>query len=73
MTLYKEPLNILVVEDHLGDYILIEDYLTEEHPNLELTRAASFYEAREKLSPLQNLMLFYWIFPYPILPVRNRL
>lgn len=39
-----------MVEDHLGDYILIEDYLTEEHPNLKLTRASSFYEAREHLT-----------------------
>lgn len=39
-----------MVEDHLGDYILIEDYLTEEHSNLGLTRASSFSEAKEFLS-----------------------
>ncbi|QED36549.1 PAS domain S-box protein [Antarcticibacterium arcticum] len=42
-------LHILVIEDHLGDYILIEDYLTEEHKEIELTRAASFLQAREIL------------------------
>ncbi|HSI70345.1 MAG TPA: PAS domain S-box protein, partial [Gillisia sp.] len=50
MTLYKEPLNILVVEDHLGDYFLIEEYLTEEHQNLNLVRASTFAEAREHLT-----------------------
>jgi PAS domain S-box-containing protein len=50
MTLYKEPLNILVVEDHLGDYILIEEYLTEEHQNLSLYRASTFAEAKKYLT-----------------------
>ena len=43
-------LNILVIEDHLGDYILIEDYLNEEHVNIELTRATRFSEAKDHLS-----------------------
>ena len=42
-------LHILVIEDHLGDYILIEDYLKEEHGQIELTRAVSFREAKEFL------------------------
>ncbi|SDS78658.1 PAS domain S-box-containing protein [Gillisia sp. Hel1_33_143] len=42
-------LNILVIEDHLGDYILIEDYLNEEHLNISLIRAARFSEAKELL------------------------
>lgn len=50
MTLYKEPLTILVVEDHLGDYILIEEYLSEEHQNLSLIRASTFGEAKDHLS-----------------------
>ena len=43
-------LHILVIEDHLGDYILIEDYLKEEHGQIELTRAVSFREAKEFLN-----------------------
>lgn len=43
-------LHILVIEDHLGDYILIEDYLTEQHEEIELTRAVSFRQASEILS-----------------------
>lgn len=42
-------LHILVIEDHLGDYILIEDYLTEQHEEIELTRAVSFRQANEIL------------------------
>ncbi len=48
MKLY--PLHILIIEDHLGDYILIEDYLTEEHKEVTLTRARSYKEAREHLA-----------------------
>lgn len=47
-------LNILVIEDHLGDYILIEDYLNEEHLNISLTRAARFSEAKELLIHKHN-------------------
>lgn len=42
-------LKILVVEDHIGDYILIEDYLNEEHVKIHLTRALTFFDAKEKL------------------------
>ena len=42
-------LKILVVEDHIGDYILIEDYLTDEQLQIKLTRAVTFKEANEKL------------------------
>jgi len=44
--LVTRRLNILVIEDHLGDYILIEDYLNEEHLNIQLTRATRFSEAK---------------------------
>lgn len=43
-------LNILVVEDHIGDYILIEDYLTDEHLYVKLNRAVTFKEAASKLN-----------------------
>ncbi len=52
-------LKILVVEDHIGDYILIEDYLNEEHVKIHLTRALTFTEAKEKLESNEryNLIL----------------
>ncbi|MCF4102689.1 PAS domain S-box protein [Gillisia sp. M10.2A] len=43
-------LEILVIEDHLGDYVLIEDYLSEEHLGIMLSRASTFGEAKIKLS-----------------------
>ena len=30
MTLHNKNLNILIVEDNIGDFILIEDFLKEE-------------------------------------------
>ncbi len=50
MTYSDGVLNILVIEDHIGDYILIEDYLSEEHLQINLTRATTFKEAKENLS-----------------------
>lgn len=44
------PLHILIIEDHMGDFILIEDYLLEEHNKIVLTRAISYKEAKEHLS-----------------------
>jgi len=49
MNYNSDELKILVVEDHIGDYILIEDYLTEEHIQIHLTRALTFKEAKDKL------------------------
>lgn len=43
-------LEILVVEDNLGDYILIEDYLSEFQPQLSVLRASTFTEARDLLT-----------------------
>ena len=54
MTDNYEVLNILVVEDHIGDYILIEEYLSEEHLQIELTRATTFQEAKDKLITTHN-------------------
>ena len=49
MTYNTGVLNILVVEDHIGDYILIEEYLSEEHLKINLTRATTFKEAKDNL------------------------
>ncbi|CAM4338999.1 PAS domain S-box protein [Gillisia hiemivivida] len=54
MTERGEVLNILVIEDHIGDYILIEDYLGEEHLQINLTRATTFQEAKGKLVNTHN-------------------
>ena len=42
-------LHLLIIEDHLGDYILIEEYLREEHEEIKLTRAISYKQATEYL------------------------
>ena len=49
MTYNTGVLNILVVEDHIGDYILIEEYLSEEHLQINLIRASTFKEAKDYL------------------------
>ncbi|MBZ9731000.1 PAS domain S-box protein [Salegentibacter sp. JZCK2] len=47
-------LKILVIEDNPGDFILIEDYLSEEHNALELQRAETFKSAKEILQASSN-------------------
>jgi len=42
-------LKILIIEDNPGDFILIEDYLFEEHSNLQLERAETLKAAKETL------------------------
>ena len=42
-------LKILVIEDNPGDFILIEDYLSEEHASLEIKHAKNFKDAIELL------------------------
>ena len=38
MTLHNKNLNILIVEDNIGDFILIEDFLKEEIGSPLITR-----------------------------------
>jgi PAS domain S-box-containing protein len=40
-----QHLNVLVVEDNLGDYIIIKDYLEEKIENLNITNANRFEQA----------------------------
>ncbi|HKL36379.1 MAG TPA: PAS domain S-box protein [Salegentibacter sp.] len=40
-------LKVLVIEDNPGDFILIEDYLYEEHTSLQIQRAETFKMATE--------------------------
>lgn len=45
----QEGYHLLLVEDNLGDILLIEEYLHEKILNLKLTVANTFEEAQEKL------------------------
>ena len=47
-------LKVLVIDDNPGDFILIEDYLAEEHAALELHRAENFKKAKEILHTSKN-------------------
>lgn len=49
MEIQPSPLHVLIIEDNLGDFILIEEYLYEAHVHLELTRASTFGEAKKIL------------------------
>ena len=47
---YKSvPLHILVIEDQLCDFNLIENYLNKEQVNIKISRAVSFMEAENLL------------------------
>ena len=48
------PYSILIVEDNLGDYVLIEEYLAENVLNPNLQRADSFAEAKKILLATSN-------------------
>ncbi len=47
-------IKILVIEDNPGDFILIEEYLSEEHSALELQRAETFTLAKKILEGSSN-------------------
>lgn len=46
----SKTLQILVIEDNFGDYVLIEDYLNEINQEVNLKRAISFEEAKRSLA-----------------------
>ncbi len=50
----QSDLQILVVEDNTGDFILIEDYLREQGAHIVLMRASTFEEAERNLEQLNN-------------------
>ncbi len=50
MTFSANGLKILVVEDNIGDYILIEEYILDEVEQSDITNAKSFAEAKEYLA-----------------------
>ena len=43
------PVNILVIEDNPGDYVLIEDFLQEEFNDIDSTQAGTFRQAQDIL------------------------
>ncbi|MFN3997664.1 PAS domain S-box protein [Algoriphagus sp.] len=50
----EKSYHILIIEDNLGDYILIEEYLTEYILNPKLTRAETFQSAKKILQDSSN-------------------
>lgn len=55
----SEELSVLVVEDNTGDFLLMEDYLTDEFRSVAIDRAISFAQTVHKLQdkPGYNLIL----------------
>ena len=45
----KRHLQILIVEDNIGDFVLVEDFLFEEFENLTLAHVKTFKEGKEAL------------------------
>lgn len=50
MPLYSKELYLLIIEDNPGDFILVEDYLREEHAKCIITHALSLKQAKAYLS-----------------------
>jgi len=48
---YSEKLNILVIEDNQGDFVLIEDYLIEKFKRIEIIHRSDF---KHSINYLQN-------------------
>lgn len=49
MTVLQRDLNLLVVEDNPGDFVLIEEYLAEISENAEIQHAKTYAEAKTAL------------------------
>ncbi|MGM0933337.1 MAG: PAS domain S-box protein [Bacteroidota bacterium] len=45
----NEELKILVIEDNYGDFVLIQEYLTDEYSKFKIKRAENFENARKLL------------------------
>ncbi|MDX5340024.1 MAG: PAS domain S-box protein [Cyclobacteriaceae bacterium] len=54
-----KPYSILVIEDNLGDYVILEEYLSEYLINLQATQVESFKEATELLERENNFDLVF--------------
>lgn len=49
----QQPYSVLIVEDNLGDYILISEYLNERFARLSITRTQSYAETHQLFSEKQ--------------------
>lgn len=49
MQIPTKPLTILVVEDYLEDFLLIQKYLKEEHSKVKISKASNFSQAKKHL------------------------
>lgn len=49
MPISERKLSILVIEDNMGDYVLIEDYIREELRNVAVTHATTFEQAKKAI------------------------
>lgn len=52
----KKPYNLLIIEDNIGDFSLIADYLAESMKRVNITHATNFKNAQKIL--LQNINYF---------------
>lgn len=54
MSAFLKDLNILIIEDNLGDFTLIEDYLNEQSDVVVVNLATSYNKAKEALNTQNN-------------------
>lgn len=50
MVKVKKPLNILIVEDNRGDFVLVEEFLLDEFEQLQIVHASRYSEAEALLT-----------------------
>ncbi|CAH0994811.1 Regulator of RpoS [Emticicia aquatica] len=50
----KKPYNLLIIEDNIGDFILISDYLSEVMDNVRITQAKNFRDSKNILQDSGN-------------------
>ncbi|WP_234488588.1 hypothetical protein [Oxynema sp. CENA135] len=61
---FSQNIDVLLVEDDLGDADLIEDYLDSiPEFSFELKRCVRLQEALQRAK--HHLILFYWTYHYP--------
>ena len=50
----QNPINILIIEDNMGDYLLIKDYLEEQLELPNIVHSKKYSEAMEVLNANAN-------------------
>lgn len=51
---YADKLTVLIIEDNLGDYVLVEDYLLEKFSNIDIIHYADYKTAMDYLKGAKN-------------------